>query len=121
METFADYDFYSEVFHGTADEETFDRLAVGAAAYIDAVTFGRASAVPESDARYERIKCAVCAVVDAEARQEAGGGVASESNDGISRTFVVGVSKTSTIQELRYQAALVWLGRTGLMYQGGGY
>lgn len=121
METFADWEFYKLIFHGRADSETFERLAVGAAGYIDAVTFGRASAVPESDARYERIKCAVCAVVDADARYEAGGGVASESNDGISRTFVVGVSKTSTIEALRYRAAMTWLGRTGLMYQGGGY
>ena len=38
---YADYKFYSEVFHGTMSEADFARFAEPASAYIDAATFDR--------------------------------------------------------------------------------
>ena len=50
-------------------------------------------------------------------KQEQGGEVSSATNDGYSETYVT--SNRSPDQQL-YNAALWYLGSTGLMYQGGG-
>ena len=97
--------------------EDFDRLAIYASAYLDELTMGRtAGEIPA--ATEERVKMALCAVADAYLLQEHGGGVASETNDGISVTYVAGISNAKTDGRRLYEAAALFLGPTGLLYRG---
>ena len=97
--------------------EDFDRLAIYASAYLDELTMGRtAGEIPA--ATEERVKMALCAVADASLLQEHGGGVASETNDGISVTYVAGISNAKTDGRRLYEAAALFLGPTGLLYRG---
>ena len=82
-----DYSFYSEVYQGTAiRSEEWPEYARSAAVYLNAVTFGRASnALPSL--LLDNCRMALCAVADADFQQDAGGEVASASNDGYSETY----------------------------------
>ena len=84
-----DYDFYCGVFHGKMPREDFERLSVYAAAYLDAYLLN-----------------------------EQGGGIASETNDGVSVTYVAGISNSKTEGRRLYEAAALFLGPTGLLYRG---
>ena len=89
------YEFYYGIYCGRMSREDFDRLAIYASAYLDELTMGRtAGEIPA--ATEERVKMALCAVADAYLLQEHGGGVASETNDGISVTYVAGISNAKT-------------------------
>ena len=112
---YADYSYYQNSYKGTMPEVDFNRLSQRASAYIDRVTFGRlgdGKAVPEP------VKNACCAVADVYLLNEHGGGVASESNDGISIDYVVGISNTKTDDQRLREAAALYLGGTGLLYRG---
>lgn len=109
-----DYDFYCGVFHGKMPREDFERLSVYAAAYLDEVTMSRTADTLTADVE-ERAKRAFCAVADAYLLNEQGGGIASETNDGVSVTYV-GNSKTESRR--LYEAAALFLGPTGLLYRG---
>ena len=112
----ADYQFYTEVFHGKMAREDFDRLAVYASAYLEELTMGRITdGLPEDTAL--RVKKAQCAVTEVYLLQEQGGGVAAESNDGVSVTYVSGSAVKGEGQRL-YEAAALFLGPTGLLYRG---
>lgn len=116
---YADYDFYTDEYHGTTPEQDYNRLSVKASAYIDQVTFDRIGSDWESDERLaDRIRMACCAVADAYHLNEQGGGVASETNDGYSVNYVAGISNAKTDDQRLYEAVAMYLGRTGLMYAG---
>lgn len=111
------YEFYCGIYYGRMSREDFDRLAIYASAYLDELTMGRtAGEIPA--ATEERVKMALCAVADAYLLQEQGGGVASETNDGISVTYVAGISNAKTEGRRLYEAAALFLGPTGLLYRG---
>lgn len=116
---YATWEFYKNEYLGTMSETDFLRLSRKAGAYLDQVTFDRIPADWETDTRLaDRIRMACCAVADAYLLNEQGGGVASETNDGISVTYAAGVSRVKTDDERLYDAVCMYLGRTGLMYRG---
>jgi len=112
-----DYKYYSETFHGQMAEADFGRLAVYASAYLEELTMGKISGELTADAA-EKAKLAFCAVADTYLLNEQGGGVASESNDGISVTYMAGISNTKNDGRRLYEAAALFLGPTGLLYRG---
>lgn len=114
---YADYDYYKETFHGSLSEEDFIRLSRQASAYIDTVTFFRAENAVTGKLG-GRIKDACCAVAETYALNEKGGGIASETNDGISVNYVAGISNAKTEDQRLFSAAAMYLETTGLMYRG---
>lgn len=111
MAVYADYEYYAKSFGGKMAEEDFVRVSRQASAYLDYVCFDRIIYVTE------KVKDACCAVAEAYLLNEQGGGIASETNDGISVTYVNGETAISEEQRL-YHAAQIYLGHTGLMYRG---
>ena len=112
-----DYKYYSETFHGQMAEADFNRLAVYASAYLDELTMGRTAGELPAETE-EKAKMALCAVADTYRLNEQGGGVASETNDGISVTYVAGVGGAKTEGRRLYEAAALFLGPPGLLYRG---
>lgn len=112
-----DYHFYVGVFRGQMAEADFNRLAVYASAYLDELTMGRTAGELSAEIE-DKAKMALCAVADAYRLNEQGGGVASETNDGISVTYVAGISNAKTDGRRLYEAAALFLGPTGLIYRG---
>lgn len=116
MMPYADYAYYKAEYRGRMPETDFDRLSRQASAYLDQVTLGKAQGVEER--LQGKVKDACCAVADTLLTNERGGGIASESNDGVTVNYVAGVSKAKTDGQRLYEAALLYLGTTGLMYVG---
>lgn len=112
---YADYEYYNGTYYGKMAEEDFKRLSRQASTYLDHVTFGRIQTVTDEKI-IEKVKDACCAVADAFLLNETGV-VSQETNDGISVTYVNGTGSKTDDQRL-YQAAVLYLGRTGLMYLG---
>lgn len=116
---YVDYAYYSEVYGGTMLEEDFQRFSRQAAVYIDAATLNRASkAISTKSRQASKVKDACCAVAEAYFANEQGGGIASVDNDGYKETYIAGISKAKTDNERLYEAAVLHLGMTGLMYRG---
>lgn len=110
---YADYDYYLNEYSGNAVAEAdFTRLSRQASAYLDSLTYGKIRGPWVDDSR---VKDACCAVAEVMQKQEQGGEVASESNDGTSVTYVT--SGKSAEQEMYYFAVL-YLSNTGLLYAG---
>ena len=110
---YADYDYYLNEYSGNAVAGAdFVRLSRQASAYLDSLTCGkiRGSWVDDS-----RVKDACCVLADILHKQEQGGEVASESNDGASVTYV---TSGKTAQNRMYNAAAMYLSGTGLLYAG---
>lgn len=109
---FADFGYYADTYRGTLREEEYNRLSVRAAAEINRITNNRAKTATGAD--IEAVKLAHCAVVDELHKIEMGGDIASESNDGISRSYASGTarSKSQRIAE----AARVYLDCTNLCF-----
>jgi hypothetical protein len=111
-----DYSFYADTFHGKAAPDEFTRLSVKASAYLDDLTQGRITdGLP--DATQTKARLALCELVDTVALNESGGGIASESNDGVSVTYIASKVAATDAQRL-YSAARLYLGGTGLLYRG---
>lgn len=110
---YADFSFYKDIYKGKAAEDTFSRLSVHATAHIDKITHNKAKDATGEE--LEKVKLAFCAVIDELETQENGGVVASESNDGISRSYVTGAK--SATQRI-YAAASVFLESTSLLFLG---
>lgn len=110
---YADYGYYLDTYDGNAVAEAdFARLSRRASAYLDSLTGGKIRGVWTAD---ERVKDACCAIADILHKQEQGGEVASESNDGASVTYVTG---SATPEQRMYNAAVMYLSNTGLLYAG---
>ena len=114
---YADYAYYSQEYGGTMPEADFKRLSRQASAFLDKVTFDRIAA-GQPEAVMKKVRAACCAVADAYLLNEQGGGVASETNDGVSVTYVAGVSNAKTEGRRLYEAAALYLAHTGLLYRG---
>lgn len=111
---YADYTYYSGTYKGTMPEEDFNRLSRQASAYIDQVTFGRAAG-SHSLPIETRIKDACCAVSDIMLKKEQGGELTSQSVGSWSKSFA---SSGKTLDQQQYDAAVMYLGITGLLYRG---
>ena len=110
---YADYDYYLNEYSGNAVAEAdFTRLSRQASAYLDSLTYGKIRGPWVDDSR---VKDACCAIADILHAQEQGGEVASESNDGASVTYV---TSGKTAQNRMYDAAVMYLSSTGLLYAG---
>ena len=110
---YADFAYYQNTYgrRKIAEADSM-RLLRQASAYLDMLTLDKITDDWETD---ERVKNACCAVADVYAKQDAGGEVASESNHSVSRTYVA--SGKSTDKQL-YDAAVLYLANTGLLYRG---
>lgn len=114
---YADYAYYTGEYGGAMPEADFKRLSRQASAYLGSVTFERIkSTLPKSV--MDKVKDACCAVADAYLLNEQGGGIASETNDGVSVTYVAGVGNSKTDGQRLREAAGLYLGNTGLLYRG---
>ena len=113
---YADFNYYKKEFCGAMAEEDYNRLSRQASAYLDFICFGRIKDVSD-EIIMAKVKDACCALADVYLLNEQGGGIASETNDGISVTYVNGTGSKTDEQRLR-QTALIYLGNTGLMYRG---
>ena len=111
---YADFTFYTMDYYGDLDERNFERLSNRARYEIDRITAGRASDAKGKD--LEAVQFAQCAVVDELYTIEQGGDIASESNDGISRSYANGTAR-SKIQRIN-EAARVYLDSTNLCFVG---
>lgn len=118
MKTYADYEFYRTKTKGVVPSEQFERLAVRATRYIDAGTLGKAAALGKNDPRMQDVMLCCCELVDEIYNEENGGGIASESNDGITINYVKGISNTKSTEEKIYNVLVQGLARTGLLYKG---
>lgn len=114
---YADFSYYAGNYGGTMPEADYRRLSRQASAFLDKVTFDRIAA-GQPEAVMEKVRAACCAVADAYLLNEQGGGVASETNDGVSVTYVAGVSNAKTDDQRLQEAAVLYLAHTGLLYRG---
>lgn len=110
---YADYDYYLNEYSGNAVAEAdFVRLSRQASAYLDSLTCGK---IRGTWVDGSHVKDACCALADILHAQEQGGEVASESNDGASVTYV---TDNATPEQRMYNAAVMYLSSTGLLYAG---
>lgn len=107
MRRLADYEYYITGYGGTILERSeFNALAARASAQVIAYTFGRAA-----ESELDEVKDAVCAVCDILHKEESGGNIKSENNDGYSVTYG---EKEKTLDEEIRSAVLTCLQHTGL-------
>lgn len=106
----ADYTFYISTYGGTLAEATFNASAMRAAHYVDSMIFGRVPKPNQTDA----VKMAICSVVDAMTKT-ANGVIQSATNDGYTESYAV----TATAEQTIFNAAYIFLARTGLLFRGG--
>lgn len=104
MAVYADYEYYTSGYGGTAiPQACWMPLALKATAKINELTFGRITEITDD------VKNATCHVAEIMYQ----GDVVSESLGDMSRTYT-----NKTVEQKCYDAACMWLGRTGLMYAG---
>ncbi len=102
MIIFANYTYYRDTFGGELDKQTFKKLSAKSSAYIDKITFGRAS----EHADDERVKRCCCELCDS----------LSAISDGVKQSESVGswsvtYANSENASELNYARAAcrVWL------------
>ena len=115
---YADFEFYSTVFIGTAIAETdFPAVAEKASVYIDYLTRGKATG---TDA-VKRACCALAEVYDAHHKALAasgGGELASQSVGSYSVTYRSGDEVSASYEKELHKTARMYLANTGLLYRG---
>ena len=97
-------------------QERFAALERRAAAYLDDLTDGRMNEVD-----VQLVRNATCACVEIINRREAsrdGKAIQSESNDGWTVAYASSAESATSFEAQLYDAARVYLGRTGLLYRG---
>lgn len=109
------YDYYANQLYGRLSEDEFKRQLHKAVAFVRQLTGGKADEVTDDDQLAPWVKNAICAVVEVYATAEQGE-IVSESNDGASVTY----NRTAAPGTIRspYDAAVIHLGGTGLLYRG---
>ena len=110
---YSDYNFYLNEYSGKAGEDIYSRFSKLANAHINRITNNRAKTATGEE--LEAVKMAECAVIDELERQDKGGVITSESNDGLSRSFAT--SAKSEEQRI-YSVASVYLSGTNLLFAG---
>ena len=110
---YSDYNFYEKPYNGKLNEDVYSRFSKLAAAHIDRLTSNRAKTA--TGEALEAVKMAECAIIDELDRQDKGGVITSESNDGISRSYS---ASAKTEGQRIYSVASVYLSETGLLFAG---
>lgn len=107
MMIFADYEYYKTVCGGDLSEEEFSRIAAKASAYIDKITFGRASEHAD-DERVKRCCCELCDTLSAISGAQSGGLVKQAESVG---SWSVTYANSENTSEANYARAAcrVWL------------
>lgn len=118
MEVYTTYIFYQKTYKGNLipDKDTFDRLVIGASAYIKSITFNN---IDENDIP-ESVEYATCSVAEVLYKQETidNNDISSESVGNHSRSFG-SAKKSDKDRELeKYRSAKLYLAHTGLLYGG---
>lgn len=103
MTLFADYEFYRSI-GGTLSEEEFSRLAPKSSAYIDRITFGRAS----EHADDERVKRCCCELCDTFSATSSNGQIKQSESVGSWSVTYANAENTSEMSFAR-AACRVWL------------
>ena len=118
---YADYEFYTQKYMGSAIPEKVYGAVVGAAeAYINYITHNRIKADELPEWVMDRVKMAVCAVADTCYKQEHDDSttVASESVGNHSKTFAVVKRGFAEREFEKLTKAKQYLHGTGLLYGG---
>lgn len=110
---YSDYSFYKDNYKGTAGEMVYSRFSQLATAHINRITSNRAKTA--TGEALESVKMAECAIIDELDRQDKGGVITSESNDGISRSYS---ASAKTEGQRIYAVASVYLSETNLLFVG---
>lgn len=113
---YADYAFYTDVYHGsTISSDAFPALAREASAYIDLITFGRATPT-------DAVRMATCAVADtisaysdAQFKAIKNAGLKSEAVGSWSASYQDTTETRAEIDAAKRAAAYPYLIFTGLM------
>jgi len=107
---YVDYTYYITAFGGDAIPiADFNRAINRATAYLDYLTFGRATIEVDGN-----IKMAACAIAEDYHAEGIRDGKASENNDGLAITW----DTNKTLEERLLQTALIYLANSGLCYRG---
>ena len=118
MAAYADFAYYTGVYLGAAIAQVdFPRLALKASRFLDALSKDSLAAIVTAGtdtATIDKIKMATCAVAEAYQVTEQGGQIASERVGNHSVTYNTAGQPRANILD----AARLYLGRTGLLYQG---
>lgn len=116
---YATYSYYTTTYLGTSIASAdFDRLALRASAWIDRLTFQRATSDTENT---DALSMACCAIAEDMQRTEANGGadaIQSETVGQHSVTYAANSTQMNTSGETYMQSAALYLGSTGLMFPG---
>ena len=110
---------YESLYPNGLSDDAVEALAPSALAYIDVITAGRAQTA--EGYKLERVKMAVCAVINEIHAQEAvrsaeGARLVSVSNDGYTETYgSVSVDASKAEAEAIRRTAFKWLSGTGLV------
>jgi len=104
---YADYEFYSATYSGnTVSEGDFTRLAAKASAYIDKVTFGRASQHTDD----ERLKNCCCELCEIYSRTDDSGGMLKQSETVGSWSYSLNsAAADKTAEDMAYSVCRTWL------------
>ena len=113
MDHYVDYDYYKESYGGTLDESAFNSVMVKAQAQVNFYTGNRIFEVTD-DVR--NAVCACCDILYEEKTQTTL--VTSETLDNHSRSYAVSVKKDTDFKREIYDACMLYLKSTGLMYRG---
>lgn len=113
-----DYQFYTDVYHGSLPEGEFERKLVKAETYLAGATLNKSNRTDLPANVSNAVKITLCALVDEMQKAECGGDVVSETNDGISRTYAA--KKQQTDAEKLSSVVYEYLAWTGLLYRGCG-
>ena len=110
---YVDYDFYSTTYSGIISNNEFTKLEIQASSIVDFYTFNR---IDKTDVS-EKVKFAVCELVDYLKELKAAGGkeIASESVGSHSVSYV---TNNTSSEDKKYSIVKKYLGHTGLMYRG---
>lgn len=106
-----DYDYYSNIYRGSIiPSEEFVKHICKAEYYVDSLIFGR-----NPEEHTESVKLAVCNVAELFYIDESRQGISAENVDGYSVSYSGG-----DVEKSAYDAVLVYLADSGLMYAGAG-
>jgi hypothetical protein len=122
MSAYVTYSFYTDTYGGNAVDETeFTRLALQASSRIDQLTFDRVASIVEAGTQtslIEKIKLAVCAVVDEIQKWTSIGEFGRVKSESVGQHSVTYMDDPTTFGDGTRQAAKIYLGTSGLMFPG---
>lgn len=117
MSKIADWGYYNSLYDNITDDKQFDRLEARAESEVRSVIGPiRWANITEDTYGYQQLKDCICKVVNKlieNDRHGLGKGIASVSNDGYSKNFVVQTEKQARAE--LHGCIKAWLSGTGLV------